>query len=108
MHKQDWSGWPTRRMVDMLERATRFEMCREPGGGPSIEIEARDQRDGSRKWVVKRLSSVLNKSGRWEWEPNPSARTDEFIARTRLTLDHALMLADEAIGRVGIGSEEDC
>lgn len=49
----------------------------------AVRIEARDQKDGSRKWVVCQAGEVLNKKGHWEWEPLPSSRTDNFLQRTR-------------------------
>ena len=33
--------------------------------------------------------NVMNTQGEWEHEPMPSSRTNEFIARTRFTLDEA-------------------
>ena len=42
------------------------------------------------KWAITNdLGEVLNKSLHWEYEPNPSSRTDDFIKRTRFTLDEA-------------------
>ncbi len=48
-----------------------------------IRIEARDQRDGTRLWVVKQGGNCLRKDGQWELEMQPSSRTDEFISATR-------------------------
>lgn len=41
--------------------------------------------DGSPlSWCVRRADgAVLAKDGEWEYEPLPSSRDDEFIARTR-------------------------
>lgn len=38
---------------------------------------------GNRWAVTSGFGQVLNKSGMWEWEPNPSSREEEFIERTR-------------------------
>jgi hypothetical protein len=46
-------------------------------------IERTRQRDGSVLWVVRANGRCLNKSGEWEWEPMPSSRDDEFLARCR-------------------------
>jgi hypothetical protein len=37
------------------------------------------------KWTVFAPihNSVLNRGGEWEFEPMPSSRTDEFLARVR-------------------------
>ena len=42
------------------------------------------------RWTVRRQGSVLNKSGRWEFEPLPSSRDDAFYKRCRFnTLEQA-------------------
>jgi hypothetical protein len=48
-------------------------------------IEARDYDEAGNviAWAVVSYDEVLNKSGEWEWEPQPSSRTDEFKKRTR-------------------------
>ena len=48
-----------------------------------VRIEARDQRDGSRKWAVLQAGNCLRKDREWEFELQPSSRTDEFMAMTR-------------------------
>lgn len=48
-----------------------------------ITIEERGQRDGSVRWVVNDAGFVLNARREWEYEPLPSSRGDDFIARTR-------------------------
>jgi hypothetical protein len=55
-------------------------------------IEQREQRDGSVRYVIAApFSEVMNRKGYWEWEPQPSSRTDEFIKATRFaTLDEAV------------------
>ncbi len=50
----------------------------------TVQIVACRQRDGSRLWAVRDTSgSVLNKLGEWEYEPLPSGRNAEFLARCR-------------------------
>ena len=51
--------------------------------GTEVCIEAREQRDRSTLYAVTRLGSVLNTDGEWEYEPLPSSRDDDFLARTR-------------------------
>ena len=48
-----------------------------------IRIEAREQRDGTRKWAVCQGGNCLRKDGFWEIERQPSSRSDEFLALTR-------------------------
>lgn len=35
------------------------------------------------QWAIRSGGDALNKSGEWEWEPNPSSRDDAFFARCR-------------------------
>lgn len=51
--------------------------------GSGIKIEAAKQLDGSTLWVVRYEGNCLNKEGQWEYEPLPSSRDTEFLARTR-------------------------
>lgn len=44
-------------------------------------------------WAVRHLSYCLNASGEWEFEPIPSSRDDDFLARTRWTRDEAIRRA---------------
>lgn len=50
----------------------------------SVHISARRNSEGQVKWVVEELRSVMDKhTGKFEYEPMPSHRTEEFIDRTR-------------------------
>lgn len=51
-----------------------------PGDGV---IERCPQRDGGVKWAIRRSGSCMNNEGEWEFEPMPSGRDDEFLARCR-------------------------
>lgn len=86
------------RLRARLEKAHAFWLV--PGDyGPRIGIESRQQRDLSLKWVVtgEYPRTVLTKAGEWEREPQPSDRTDEFIAATRFdSLDAAWAAAESA------------
>lgn len=46
-------------------------------------------------WSVCHGRSCLNSDGEWEYEMNPSNRTDEFKARCRFGLDDCLRMALE-------------
>lgn len=48
-----------------------------------VKIERCVQSDGSHKWAVRRGGSCLSHEGHYEWEPLPSSRDDEFLARCR-------------------------
>lgn len=66
-----------------LAQATVFDI------GNHRTIESR----GGGKWAIKDGGCVLSVDGVWEYEPNPSNRTDEFIARTRFDRDDAFRRA---------------
>jgi hypothetical protein len=74
-----------------LEVATYFLDCDHTGRGPQhVTLEAVYGFDGKR-WAVREAEMCLNKSGGWEWEPQPSSRDDEFYARCRwATAEEAL------------------
>lgn len=52
-------------------------------GADDIHIERAKQIEGPPKWAVRRMGECLNKQGDWEYEPMPSSRDDEFLARCR-------------------------
>ena len=59
----------------------------EPRAGQMFHIEARtypSEKDVG-TWAVTNGFEVLNKNGQWEWEPQPSSRTDDFKKRTRFS-----------------------
>lgn len=67
-------------------------------GQNTIYIEER----GDGKWAVTHLGSAcLNINGNWEYEPIPSSRGNEFISRTRFTLEEAMRLAQAEYDRGG-------
>ena len=61
---------------------------------------------GGDSWAIVESCQCYNKNGRWEFEPSPSNRTDEFIERTRWTLEDALRTASELIKTDPILSQE--
>lgn len=57
--------------------------------GHGIRVERRN----ADAWAVCWQSDVLNTEGKWEWEPLPSSRGEDFIARTRHPFSEAMRLA---------------
>lgn len=70
---------------EWLSLATRFDLGICKIYKRKVLIEARDQMDESRLWVVYMDGWVLGKNGEWYYELLPSARTDEFIRLTRFS-----------------------
>lgn len=65
--------------------------------GNGIKITAMSQRDGSTLWaVIMNGACVLNTSGEWEYQPLPSSRSTEFLARTRFATPQAAYAALQA------------
>ena len=59
-------------------RVLVYELDKDHYGHP-ITLEWR----GDGTWAICHLGSVYSRNHEWEYEPNPSSRSDEFIARTR-------------------------
>jgi len=54
-----------------------------------VQIVQRDEN----AWVIYDAGACLNIYDEWEIEPQPSSRTDEFKARTRMPLAEAMQRA---------------
>lgn len=77
----------------LAEAERRLAMATEFTLGDDLIISSR----GHGKWAVKdRFSNVMNAAREWEYEPMPSSRTHEFIARTRFSLEEAFALAQRS------------
>jgi hypothetical protein len=67
-----------------------------------VRVVERGQRDGSVLYAVTQRGWVANRDGEWEYEPLPSSRDDDFIARCRFedwedAANLALRMAREAV-----------
>lgn len=71
-------------------------------GGGEVLVVRTQQMDGSYLWKVTDGSmECLNKAGEWEYEPLPSSRDDEFMARCRFnTAENAIAAARAAIAKI--------
>jgi hypothetical protein len=56
-----------------------FKIVKYQYGNTRTTVEYR----GDGKWAVNDCGFVLSRTGEWEYEPLPSSRTDDFIARCR-------------------------
>ncbi len=72
--------------------------------GTDIRIERRSKKDAPEAWAVTNGRSCLNLDLEWEYEPNSSNRTDDFLSRCRFSLDGALGLALQAKERAILGA----
>lgn len=78
-------------MDDLLEHATSFVFT--PAGTDRTNPDTRPFRvtvewRGGDTWAVIWMGECWNGTG-WEWEPSSSNREDDFLARTRFSLDEA-------------------
>lgn len=62
-------------------------------GCETVTLEKVLQRDGRFLYAIRKRGFVLNKRGRWEYEPNPSSRTDAFLQRCRFKTVPAALAA---------------
>lgn len=95
------SGLPAAKQPTAVVRPSRFTVSCLPERNINtslfeITIEERGQLDGTTRWAVCRLGQCLNRRGRWDYEMNPSSRTDRWIAGHRFDFDTALRLAKKA------------
>jgi hypothetical protein len=62
---------------------------------------------GGTTWAVLSGSghTCLGRGGEWDYEPQPSSRTDEWIATHRFSEDEALALAKSVIGTVRVNGK---
>jgi len=69
----------------------------------TLTVQSMSQLDGRTLWkIADGFGNVLNKQGEWEWEPMPSSRDDEFLARCRYaTLDDVLAAMSAQAGKGG-------
>jgi len=59
----------------------------------SLTVDRAPQMDGTVLWAVRHLSSCLNRSGEWSYEPIPSSRTAGWLKQHRFEFIEAMRLA---------------
>lgn len=64
--------------------------------GFEVHVELVGQMDGPPRWAVRRRHYCIHRSGRWDFEPQPSSRTDRWLSSHRFDLETALRLAEKA------------
>jgi len=79
---------------EMLAAARSFEIKPGEYDDHPIMVESARQSDGSLQWKVMQRGFALNKKGGWDYEPQPSSRTEAYFRAHRwLTLDEAIEAA---------------
>lgn len=84
---------PTRYTVGSVEDAMSAHLA--------IQVEYA----GKGRWAVRRASECLSRNGEWEWEPQPSSRTDEWLTEFRFTSHTDAIRAARAASRVSGASD---
>jgi len=69
-------------MNQQLPKGLRVVSCQAIDADWKIEVTNRLS-DPVPTYAVRRFSNCLNKEGEWEYEPMPSSRDDDFLARCR-------------------------
>lgn len=89
---------------ELLARATEFELIAVDPRDTSIPIprirhlsvKRRTYTNDGPAWAIMGDGSCLNHDGEWEWEPQPSSRTEEFFGRCRWAdLREAIAFAED-------------
>lgn len=83
---------------EVVERVAAVSFVHVDDTSHAFEVRA-EWRDED-KYAVVHHRRVLNEAAEWEWEPQPSSRTDEFKARTRFDLETARRLAREQAAKL--------
>lgn len=50
---------------------------------------------GNGLWAIKNRVNAYSRDGKWNYEPLPSSRSDEYITKNRFTLEEAYPLAQK-------------
>lgn len=85
---------------DLLAHATAFRIPIYPEGHQFPDIAAQAvtvEWRGDDCWAVIVQGSCFDARGRREYEPSPSSRGPDFLARFRFTRDEAIRIAREVV-----------
>lgn len=91
------AGWRFQVQAHDLQLAPQQELAgavicayQMPG---DVRIELTKQRDGTPMWAARQFGMCLSAAGEWEHEPQPSSRTEKFLARCRFATPEAAAAA---------------
>jgi len=89
---------PAHDVTPVEARPTRYEMCLLPEDNiNSLNFTIAVEYRGDGRWAVLHHGWTLTVDGEWEYEPRPSGREDDYLARCRFDLGTALALARKAL-----------
>jgi hypothetical protein len=81
-------------MADLTVRVTEYAVGLLPVDDPNASLyEVKVAYRGHGRWAVLHRSYCLGRDGEWDFEQQPSSRTDEWLAHHRFTEAEALRLA---------------
>jgi hypothetical protein len=94
-------------MTEVFTRPISYEVTAWPGpvdaaNRPHYVLTVEWRGDGN--WCVRDMFGCYQASGEREYEPSPSNREDDFIARTRFPLDEALAVAERIAPTMTVGA----
>lgn len=87
---------------DVLGKLREYYVGGDESAGEGVHVVHRGRYYGQGPvlWAVKRRGDCLSKSGKLEWEPQPSSRTEAFIKRCRWeSFDEALAAAKALLAK---------
>lgn len=74
-------------------------------GQEPLRIERVSRRGGDSQWAVRWMGNVLAKDGSLEFEPSPSSRDADFLARCRFESAELALAAARAAVTAGVSDE---
>ncbi len=73
-------------------RAVKYKFGGHPLDAADFYVENRSGLHGD-LWAVTQRGQCMERSGEWQWEPNPSSRDEDYFAMARYDRDTALAIA---------------
>ncbi len=68
--------------------------------GDHFRIEKTDW--GKDLWAIRKNGYCHNSNRKWEYEPNPSSRTEDYLSRTRFSLEDCFRLMSFEIAGIPV------
>ncbi|GAA4225990.1 hypothetical protein GCM10022254_09400 [Actinomadura meridiana] len=87
-------------------RTTRYEVsCLPPDNIDAFHFTITVEWRGGDLWAVLRYGECLGTDGKWDYEPRPSNREDDWLDAHRFDLDTALKLAQEEAPKITVNGQ---